>query len=655
MQELDLPLPVRYHTMTNNVAYRSHIQWHPASGKPERYLLLQCSMVKSIPGAPLRAALIALFLAAVFVLSFTKIEDTDAWTHLNFGRLIWETRQLPSVEPFITTGAPFPYNNWLFGLVFYLAYAVASFGGVITLKAALATAAFALVLADSLRPHRNIAISLAVAAAAFIIVRSRVVERPDLVLFVFLALSAFSLNAYLYEGRKYLYALPLVHLLWGNMHTSIPLMVVPFLAFLIGSWGDTLLNRTETGFRMNKQQTVMIGSIFGLSFLFSLIGPYFIYQYTHSIQAVISPWWTQGGVQELHAPDWSGFRWPFIVVGLLAASFVLNFRRASLAHLLLVLPLAYLSLKFIRFTFPFAVVAAPVIARNLSDFVRNPGYTVFQKNRAAVLCGIILVAALTLIVYAPQSNLKVLGVGINPANVPEGALQYMDRNQIDGKVFNTFHFGGYITWRDYPRRKAFIDGRGFLDDRLLQKTSEAAYSNITLNELEAAYGFESVIIEHPGLSHPQWKLVYWDDVSLLYLKTGGRFDGVIKRDAYEVIKPAFGLALSAERLADAAYMKGLLGELERNVKESGSILGKLFLANCYNALGRFGEVPRVLSNIDSAWLAMSNLDRPVFSALAEAYYNLGRADKAEHYYEQAAGGGTAAAILPLLSRATDVQ
>ena len=64
---------------------------------------------------------------------------------------------------------------------------------------------------------------------------------------------------------------------------------------------------------------------------------------------------------------------------------------------------------------------------------------------------------------------KAAGVGVNTRWVPEGALRYLDARGIDGRVFNAFHFGGYIEWRDFPRRAPIVDGRGHADGGLLEE------------------------------------------------------------------------------------------------------------------------------------------------------------------------------------------
>jgi hypothetical protein len=129
--------------------------------------------------------LFAVFLTSVFFLSIIQIEDPDTWTHLSFGKWIWEHRSLPTVEPFIETSSPFPYNNWLFGFVYYLAYLGSGIPGVVLLIALSVTGTFMILLADSLKPYKNTVISVVLLVFAVFFIRQRFVVRPDTFLMLF--------------------------------------------------------------------------------------------------------------------------------------------------------------------------------------------------------------------------------------------------------------------------------------------------------------------------------------------------------------------------------------------------------------------------------------------------------------------------------------
>jgi len=108
--------------------------------------------------------LVIIFLVCVFLLGIIKIEDTDTWTHLSLGREIFILQGLPENEPFTFPSLDMPFydSEWLFDLVFYIAYALLNIYGVILLKAFIITAVFYVLLKDSLLPYKNYIISIAV-------------------------------------------------------------------------------------------------------------------------------------------------------------------------------------------------------------------------------------------------------------------------------------------------------------------------------------------------------------------------------------------------------------------------------------------------------------------------------------------------------------
>lgn len=610
----------------------------------------------------IESILLILFLTSVFILGIIKIEDTDTWTHLSFGRWIWENKAIPLTEPFIKTSPPFPYNNWLFGFSFYTAYHFFGIYGVILLKALIVTVAFLILLRDSLRPYRNIPVAIVIMAATVIMSRTRFVERPDIFLMVFLPFSIFSLNAFVYDNKKYIYALPMVHMLWANSHTSIPLMFIPFGAFIAGGIIQRYLNRVSGGkeiflFTPSSAQVKTIILIFILSFLFSLISPYFIKQYTVSSLALSSDWWKQE-IMELQKPTWVNMKYPFIMAPLVILTFILNLffsktrRTVSLIHLILVIPFLYLSFTAMRFIFLAAIISGPVVARNISGLFKDKRWEGLLSGWVGVaLTGIvILIYPLLILKYdiGPFSNeRKITGFGINYDEVPEGALKYMDRRGIYGDVFNLFQWGGYITWRDFPRRRPFIDGRGFLDAGLLEKTVQFRKQSAVVRELEERYNFQAVLITYPILitdtpeafadidiafHNLDWALVYWDDNSLLYLRRYKDYDRIIKEDEYRYIKPANGIRGIKPKIHDRDFRENLKRELERNAMETGSGRAYTLLGFVYNESGQFNEA---INAFNRALKTGKGHVLDIYDGLAYAYLQLGDVKNSLRFYGKA--------------------
>jgi tetratricopeptide (TPR) repeat protein len=596
--------------------------------------------------------LMGLFLACLFALGLMRLVDNDTWTHLAFGRWIFEHRAVPAVEPFITTSQPFPYNNWLFGLGYYLAYLAGGVPGVVLLKATIVAGIFALLMRDALRGNGNWSIALVAMAIVVLLVRPRFVERPDTVMMLALAFSFYSLKAYVREGRRILYALPFVHLVWANAHTSIALMAIPFGACLAGGAAHHWLDRSFPGRALARgaapalPQMKTIALVFGASFLASLASPYFVDQYLHSAGALTSDWWRQE-IGELRAPTWEEMPLLYLFSAAVAASFALNWRRLSLVDLFAAIPfwiLPFTAGRFVWFTGISAVFMVRNLALALEDWPRLGRLTLSRATTVLVMVAFVLLAVMQAAMIKPFDVDRGMesGLDVSYLLLPEGALAYLDRRQVDGLVFNLFQWGGYMTWRDFPRRRPFIDGRGFVDDKMLEQAGGAFGNARLLGQLHRKYGFEAVLSPYPAgtaagsgaatgdilVRHPDWALVYWDDVALVYLRRSGPYAGHIAQDEY-VYGPDSGLASTG----NPQVRERMMAEVLRNIDETGSSRAYYLLGSLLSESGRYREAIDAFARVGDVY-GFNHL-RDAKAGMAEAHLRLGEVDSAIRYLEAA--------------------
>ncbi len=596
--------------------------------------------------------LTSIYVISIFLFAFTKIRDTETWLHLSLGRLIWQMKGVPASEPFTypILGEPFSYNSWLFGL---LTYALDShFGayGLVLLKAFVIASAFYILLRDSLRPYGNYPAALIVLVAAVLFSKYRFVLRPDMFLMLFLAFSIFSLNAYLYDNKKYIYALPVIHLLWANMHASIIVMSVPFGAFIAGSIIHRYLEKRGFGpvTALTNSQLKLVAIIFAVSFAATFVTPYFsLHQYIYGPKYLSSTWHTQEIIEMLPPSGWD----KILLYGLVAAvsaSFVIVGRRMSFIHLLLVIPFMVLPFTSIRFQFLLALVGSPVIIRNTSAFIDSFDWRdLFERKPLFVIAAVVVVLSctLTLLGVPPFGSKNIrFGFGYDYSEVPKGAVEYMDRKGIYGRVFNPFHYGQYIIWTGYPKRTVFTDARGHLPKQLLEATQNAAYDKHLMDTLQAKYGFEILLLRRPlmppdtpdthskfdlSFQLPDWALVYWDDNSYLYLKKEGTYAPLIKEDEYSLIKPLASFSSFIRGLNDD-NMTGFEQELKRNIRETGSSSAYMFLSLLYLTGDNHKQAVEAASKVRSEALKTTS-----YIAMGDAYKGLGNFKLSLQYYKKA--------------------
>lgn len=605
-----------------------------------------------------------LLVASALALATVRVQDTDAWTHLALGRQIVEGRGFPSHEQFDFPSLEMPYYapEWLFEVVLFLTWVAAGFPGVVLLKATIVGLAFFVLLRHALLPrgappHRALGAVVAVAVLFpfGLMLRHRFVERPDLVLMVFLGFTVYALDAYVWEGKRYLYLLPALQIVWVNMHPSIVAGVVPFLAVLVGGQLQGIV-RARWGVEVpgtpTARQLRVVLVVFVLVLLASLLNPYGVEPFVTPFRLATSPW-LRHEIVELQPPRWHEYGAPFVVVALLALAFLATVRHLSLISVLLVTPFVYLALSARRFVVVLAVVSAPLLARYGRALATRLGGS--WLPRSALPAGLVVALAVVTVTGLTFARVEpfvdpdqVPGLGVNEAPLPEGALRYLDRVGLGGRVFNTFHWGGYIVWRDFPRRAPFVDGRGYLPAGLLDEMLAARGAPSRLARLQQRYGFDVAVLDYPrdwspmrddtpnidfGLTSPDWALVYWDDVALVYVRRTAALAALIDHDEYRAVKPANGPLALRQRLGDAERLAAVERELARNLAETGSSIALTLGGFVQNEIGAHRKAIELLSRVPefppSPYLATA------YRGLAFAHARLGETDPAIAYYRKA--------------------
>jgi tetratricopeptide (TPR) repeat protein len=572
----------------------------------------------------------AVVAAAAFVLGLRQVSDPDVWTHLAHGRALVAARGLPPHEPFTYPGLALPYYNteWLFGVGLYAGYVVGGLAAVVLLKCALLALAAVLLWRTAMLAPRagdsdtrgiRAAVTVSVVLAALLAMRYRFVERPDVVLMVFIAATVYALDAFMLEGRRRaLYLLVPMVVIWANVHPSVIVAAGPFGAVLGGGAALWLLGRRGNDLAVPSLPQLRVVTVVGLvALVASLLNPYGWDAVTLPFRLAGSEWFTHE-VTELQRPRPGDHPIPITLGVLLVATLALHIRRAPVQAVLLAAPFAWLALSGARFVFLFPVVAAPLVARRLADVLTSERFARWRRAWTIVASGSALAVGVAVILAVANIGPFALrdrrpGLGVDARAVPEGALAYLDRVGVAGHLFNAFHFGGYIAWRDAPRRAPIIDGRAWVPPELIEEIHFARVYPAHLARLQRVYGFEAAIMDYAsfagepldevapgadaGLNGEEWALVYWDDVALVYVRRAGRFAALAARDEYRHLRPANGAAALARALRTGAPADAIAAEISRNERETGSALGRtlagvlaLHRRDWDDALARFGAV-----------------------------------------------------------------
>jgi len=499
------------------------------------------------------------FAVPIFItLSFgflLKLRLVDFWWHLKAGEIIVSSRSIPKTDLFSFTAAghQFILQNWLVEVIYYTTYRVGGLALLVALNAMLLLAALLPTYhlcrqaTDRLKLGVVSALLPAILLLYFGSVRSQV--------FSFALFSAFYwvLSQYHRRKRNLLWTLPLMMILWVNLHGAFVLglgLIILFLSceagrrFIYGDRPDTLSHRELGG----------LGLTLILTVLTTLVNPetYRIYAYIRDVatnpasRALVLEWQPP----RINEPEGVVlFYGPFFITLLVLLGAAVKPRLVDLA---LVLTFSILGLSAVRNGVWFALIAAPVLARYLPTvdfsavtntlkqlrfgraFINRPPsgprasapvrYALNRQIAALMLTLIVLVSPW---IY-PRLGNPAFGSTLWEKSTPVGAMDYIQEQKLEGHIFHPQVYGDYLIWRLWPDQRSFVDGRVHLFDTSVIRDYRLAFLDSHWGERLARYDIRYLLLskeeeENHTMSDSarasaDWRVVYEDDNSILFEK-----------------------------------------------------------------------------------------------------------------------------------------
>jgi tetratricopeptide (TPR) repeat protein len=591
-----------------------------------------------------KTAVILCFALFVISLSTTQYAESDLWWHLKLGETVYNTGHIYSADDFSYTykGQKQFNGEWLADLIIFLSFKMGGFFGINILKLSVLLPTFLLLflmLKNTVKDEETgfFAILLTL-ILVFLSLRFRLYVRPYIFSYLFFSLFLFIINHYDKNRRTYvLYLLPVIEIVWSNMSVG-------------AVFGPLLLGSYIAGLVVKKQTPLVVPVMFVAVAGAAMVNPEAFRIYTLAFNLASDPYSkTVGEYQPLsfdilwgHGLSYS-FIWSFqiLVIGSLV---YLVFMRGwkNLYHLLLFAGFLIQTVVRVRMIEFFSLVAALLFispAEKLTETLLAP----LLSRRTLISAG---ASVLILAAAVPSLTDKafLFGTGIKEGDFPDRALAFVEKNNIQGNMFNSYGIGGYLIWHS-PERKVFIDGRyrrlystGFYGDYLEMCNKPDAWKLA-----EERWGFEYALLEYnlrtwcfPRhlMENRNWALVYWDDHSLLYLKRTEKNRPIIDKYEYRVAKPNLYDFSYLEPYLHSGISPQLIGELDREILLNPSNqeprLAKVFLL--FNAGKSYSD--EVLRELDICQglkpdIAMKH------SALAFILLEKGQADRAKDEFRKA--------------------
>ncbi|MEW6369017.1 MAG: tetratricopeptide repeat protein [Acidobacteriota bacterium] len=593
------------------------------------------------------AALVLLSAACVLVTTFRDL-DSDLFWHLKCGYDILDSGSIGRVDvySYTATGASFINHEWLSEVFLALLHWLGGFDAIVIAKAFIC-ACLLLMVARGAQARGAGGISIAWCALyALLLSRWRLFAKPELAAFYFVLLFDTIATQYLRRGdRRYLAWLPPLALVWANTHLYV---AVGILVLLIHAIGEAV-GRGFLGRDGGRGSPRFLGLIAAACAAVSLINPLGPRLYLPAIQIYTSSSLRLSMVMEWMPPTYSGFPLFFLLAIPATCILLVTLRRAPLQDVALWAGTMVLAFRSCRHIELFALVSAPILARQLGwalDGLKRWTARVLPairpssdpKLRLLLFAATLLWAVTTLLshhhslLHQDASRQFIFGTGLDRRAIPDATVDLVESRALKGPLYNSYDLGGYLIWRCVPRLKVFIDGRHTMYEGLLEwiETHRA-------REMLDHFGIQLAIVSYRDplalaalRADPRFRLVCYDDASMLFLRSPTPEGTVIP---YRYLRPEdlsfswFG-ELSAEA-REAAHL-----EARRAVREApGS-------SRAWALLGRIsrrtGDRPEAVDALLRA-VRLDPSNMPLRNELGTAYMEAGLlVDALEQFREAAA-------------------
>lgn len=474
------------------------------------------------PSLP-EAFFIAVFLAVSAQGQMLLNADGDLGRHITIGDYITKNWTIPTADVFSHTmyGERLVPHEWLVQWIFSRVHALAGLDGIVILIAFLIAAAFTLVYREIRKRNTPFIIAFAVAVLAAFASSLHWLARPHVFTFLFVAVW----TSLLANRRSRLWFFPLIMLVWANSHGAFITGFAVWFAHLAGWFWDYLHKQSDRSYGLRL-------AVIGLSsFAVTLINPVGWDLWRTSTGYYGNEFLVNSTVEYLSPNFHNWSTWPFLIM-LAICLLGLGFRVKLKTHeAFLLAGWTILSLYSARNIPLFAIVAAPYVASILQAVL--PSSNLLQKIETSITSvetnqkGIIL----SLLVVALLVSNAVSQKGLNPANTfdpdkfPVHAVNWLETNPQEGRMFNNFIWGGYLLYRLFPRELVFIDGQtDFYGESLSREHSRVVRLEEGWEDVLAKYDVSWVIVEtsRPLVSALQdeqnWRVVYQDSTAVILHK-----------------------------------------------------------------------------------------------------------------------------------------
>jgi hypothetical protein len=462
--------------------------------------------------------------------------DGDLPRHILTGNLILQTQRVMTTDifSFRTTGYPSFPHEWLSQVIFAATYDWLGLDGIVLLTAIIISLTWGIVYRQAIRKSKSFFSALLLIALGVVASQIHVLPRPHIFTYLLTAIWLSLLESIGEQDSLSWWLLPLVMILWVNLHGMFVLGIMLLGIYLVG---DFLDRPSLSWFRERKTKIFLSAS--GLSLFATFLSPSGP-RIWEAIASLGSNAYITSKIPEYQSPNFhQPETWPFVFILVLAiVGFArTNQRLLAWRQILLFTSFTAMALYTSRMIPISAIVIVPIAAQAVATWLREDyplsrlftiEENIYKINASSN--GLVWLFALVLLVVVLLRSGRTLdpqgqGNQFDPKFFPAEAVAWLETHPQQGHMFNEFDWGGYLLLKLWPTQQIFMDGHTHIYGEALTRE----YEKVILQEngwedILSKYDIQWVIIrDHSSLANTLaqssgWTRAYEDQTAIIFVR-----------------------------------------------------------------------------------------------------------------------------------------
>lgn len=469
------------------------------------------------------------------------MDETDLFFNVRQGGAVLETGRIAATN---ATSFTYPDHRdvnlaWVFQVLLALAFKAGGISGCVALKTLFAMGTVAVLFRVALARGAHPAVAAAALALATWAMEHRLVERPHLVTFLGLAVVLLGIERLECGRPRMLWGLVGAAIVWANANSCFFEAPAILVLYAAGALLDAQLGaggEREARRAVARRAAVVAAALMPFMFLTP--------SGMHALGYIANHWrmpWLRP-LEEYFPIAWPDHAPAVFLAGALVIGAALGLPRTPFRVALPIVALFALGAARRRFLAEYALLAGPAVAASWTAMVgrvrslRVDPDLARTLGSAAVALGLLALAALPR-VQNYRAGRPMFDISMEANLVPAGAVDFMDKVGLRGRMYNDMELGSYLMWEGGGKYKVFQDPR--INAYPAEFHAIMKRKDLTRAEWQALmdrFGVQTALISYPG-QNPRaalfdfklWATVQRTDWALAFVRRLPEFAKPIRR------------------------------------------------------------------------------------------------------------------------------